>query len=244
MSRLLEVVVALQQAMGELRAGENKVSGVPESMRELHEEHGAHRREIEALEAAVEKARRERVAAEGAISDAQEKLKHYQQQVSLVRNQREYGALLAEIDAVKGQARSLEEQALEAMERVETAQKELEGERSAFTEVEQRYAVELAQWEAEKPTHVAQVAVMRGKVDELATQLPKPVLARVQRLLERYRGEALAPIRLLDRMTKGPQVWICGVCNYRVRPAVVVEIRNDGALLECDSCKRLLFFEP
>ena len=84
---------------------------------------------------------------------------------------------------------------------------------------------------------------MRGKVDELATQLPKPVLARVQRLLERYRGEALAPIRLLDRMTKGPQVWICGVCNYRVRPAVVVEIRNDGALLECDSCKRLLFFE-
>ena len=80
MSRLLEVVVALQQAMGELRAGESKVSGVPESMRELHEEHGARRREIEALEAAVEKARRERVAAEGAISDAQEKLKHYQQQ--------------------------------------------------------------------------------------------------------------------------------------------------------------------
>ena len=243
MSRLLEVVVALQQAMGELRAGEAKLSGVPDGMRELHEEHGARRREIESLEAEVEKARAERRAAESAIGEAQEKLKHYQQQVGLVRNQREYGALLAEIDAVKSELRALEEQVLEAMERVEGAQSNLETERLAFAEVEGRYAAELARWEAEKPAFVDAVAVVRRRVEELSAELPRPALGRVQRLLDRYRGEALAPIRLLERLTKGPQVWTCGVCNYRVRPAVVVEIRNEGVLLECDSCKRILYFE-
>ncbi len=37
--------------------------------------------------------------------------------------------------------------------------------------------------------------------------------------------------------------WSCGACNYRVRPQVVVEIRTQGSLIECDSCKRILFVE-
>ena len=35
--------------------------------------------------------------------------------------------------------------------------------------------------------------------------------------------------------------WHCSACNYRVRPQVVVEIRNSDNLVQCDSCKRILF---
>jgi predicted nucleic acid-binding Zn-ribbon protein len=41
----------------------------------------------------------------------------------------------------------------------------------------------------------------------------------------------------------GGTMWHCTACNYNVRPQIVVEIRNNGSLIQCDSCKRILYFE-
>jgi predicted nucleic acid-binding Zn-ribbon protein len=158
-----------------------------------------------------------------------------------VRTQREYGALLHEIDTVKAQIRGLEEQAFQAMERHEQAQKQAAEERARFAELDERYSAELARWEAEKPSVVELAERERSTVEELRRAVPPPLLSRFDRLRERHRGEALAPIRRLTRVGRGPEIFSCGVCNYRVRPQVVVEIRNQGTLIECDSCKRILY---
>ncbi len=63
------------------------------------------------------------------------------------------------------------------------------------------------------------------------------------RILDRYPGGALAPVRSIERPGKGQREWHCGACNYRVRPQAVVEIRNGSNLVQCDSCKRILYLE-
>src|SRR5688572_12233687 len=112
----LHVLVRLQRALDELRRAERQLAGVPDWMEELHGQHAARLQEIAAVEEAAEEAAQNRRRAEGAILDAAEKLKHFQQQISLVRTQREYSALLTEIDAVKASIKSLEEQALRSEE--------------------------------------------------------------------------------------------------------------------------------
>ena len=243
MRRDLDTIVALQAARRALREVEQRLGGIPDWMRELHAEHAARRGEIEALLAAADDAAAERRAAGGAIADAQEKLRHYQQQISLVRTQREYGALLHEIDTVKAQIKGLEEQEFQAMERSEQALRALEEKREAFVELDQRYAAELQRWEGEKPAVARQVEEARGRIAELEHGLSPVLLNRFNRLFERRGGDALAPIRLLDRGARAPQIWACATCNYRVRPQVVVEIRNQGTIVECDSCKRILYLE-
>jgi predicted nucleic acid-binding Zn-ribbon protein len=238
----LDTIVALQQALRRLAEGEARLSGIPDWMKELHAEHAGRRGEISALEAQAETAAQERRASERQIEDAQEKLKHYQQQIGLVRTQREYGALLQEIDGVKASVKGFEEQALGALERAEQTQGQLGEAREAFRELDERYAAELAKWEAEKPAVSADVERVRVTVADLRSQVPAPLLSRFTRLFERYRGAALAPIRKLGRAGV-QESWSCGACNYRVRPQVVVEIRTQGALIECDSCKRILFVE-
>lgn len=244
MNQHLETIVELQSALDQLKAAEQRLHGIPDWMRELHEEHAANKAQIEEIEKTVEEAARERRSAEAATADAQEKLKKYQQQINKVSTQREYGALLQEIDTVKSLISGSEEKGLASLESWETAQKDLEARRESFRELDERYATELARWESEKPGVARQVSDLKARIAELRGKLSKGVAAQFDRILERIPGGALAPVRLIQRPGKAQREWHCTACNYRVRPQSVVEIRNGTGLVQCDSCKRILYLEP
>ena len=244
MSQNLQTVLELQQALSQLRDAEKRLHGIPDWMRELHEEHETRKAEIDTIEAAAAEAARERRTAEAAVQDSQEKLKKYQQQINKVSTQREYGALLQEIDTVKGQISSGEEQALSSLDVSEKAQKDLETLRESFREIEERYAAEQTRWEAEKPGIAKQVSALQKRIADLRQQLPRGVVANFERILERYPNGAVAAVRIIERPGQKQREWHCAACNYRVRPQVVVEIRNGGSLIQCESCKRILYLEP
>lgn len=236
-------MVRLHQTLTALDEARQRLDSVPDWMLELHEEHTGRRTDIEASEEAIEQAGREHRAAEGEVGEAREKLKRYQQQINQVSTQREYGALLQEIDTVKRQIAEGEERGLSALDRAETATAELAEKKSAFADLDQRYGAELAKWEAEKPAVAARVAELEGEATELRAALPRHVLGQYERLASRFGGGALAPILKVDRSGRGPTMWHCGACNYRVRPQAVVMVRNEGVLQTCDSCQRILFLE-
>ena len=235
----LRTIVRLQSALDALRRAEKQLSGVPEWMEELHGQHSARLAEIAAVGEAAETATHDRRRAEAAIQDASEKLKHYQQQISLVRTQREYSALLQEIDTVKGSIKGLEEQALAGMEGYDQAQKKLTEERAAFAELDDRYQQALAQWQGERPAVEQQAETLRAEVTQLRSELPRATLTNFERVYERRNGDAVAPLK--KSTAPGGPIYHCGGCNYRVRLQVVGEIRNKGSLVQCDGCRRFLY---
>lgn len=241
MTHPLRSIVRLQRALDELRRAERQLAGVPEWMEDLHGQHAARLAEIAAVQEGAEEAARDRRRAEAAIQDATEKLRHFQQQISLVRTQREYSALLTEIDTVKASIKALEEQALSGIEGYEEAQRRLEEERSAFAELDNRYREALAQWEAERPAVEQQAESLRAEVKQLRADVPRNVLALFDRVHERRGGDAVAPLR--RSATGGGQIWHCAACNYRVRLQVVTDIRSRGSLVQCEGCRRFLFVE-
>jgi predicted nucleic acid-binding Zn-ribbon protein len=243
MSQILQGVRELQDLLNQLKDAGRRLNEIPDWMRELHQEHSARQSEISALEEVAETAGRERRAAEAAVLDAQEKLKKYQQQISKVSNQREYGALLQEIDTVKGQISTQEETALGSLESADSAQDDLTELREAFRELDERYNGELARWESEKPGVAKQVESLRNRVAEVRAALPRARQSQFERILDRYPGGALSQVRIIERPGKGQREWHCSACNYRVRPQVLVEIRAGNELIQCDSCKRILFIE-
>lgn len=243
MSLYLETIVELQQVMDELRDTEQKLQGIPEWMQEIHEQHAASLAEIQQLETAAETAGRERRAAEAEVADAQEKLKKYQQQINKITTQREYGALLQEIDGTKAAIKTSEEKALAALDTLEKTETDLAARRDSFRELEERYSREAERWEGEKPEISARAATLREQSAGLKGKLPRGTVAQFDRLRERL-GSPLAVIRLLERPGgKGQRSWHCGACNYRVRPQVLVEVHQGEHLVQCESCKRILYLE-
>jgi predicted nucleic acid-binding Zn-ribbon protein len=243
MNQNLDSILELQNALTQIKEAEERLHGIPDWMRELHEEHETRRKEIEALEQSAEEAGKDRRAAEASVADSQEKLKKYQQQINKVSNQREYGALLQEIDTVKSQITEFEEQALSSLERAEKAEQELKTSREGFRDLQKRYKTELARWEGEKPAVARQVAELNTRIAELKKGVARGMLSQFERLLTRYPGGALAPVRLIERPGARQREWHCSACNYRVRPQVVVEIQNGDEIIQCDSCRRILYLD-
>lgn len=238
----LDDIIALQEALDELHSAETQLAGIPGWMEELHAEHSVAKAEIDELGAVVDEARRERLEAETVVADSQEQLKHFQDQVSMVRNQREYGALLQEIDQVKDTIRRSEEEGLAALERQEEAQQPLAEKREAFSGLDSRYTEALEKWETEKPEVAKRTEELQRSIVELRERIDPSMLLRFDRIRERYGGRAMAEIRGLDR-GRLPKIWHCAACNYRVRPHVVMQILNEGNISQCDSCKRILYLE-
>jgi hypothetical protein len=242
MTRPLDTIIELQDTLDRLRQAEAQLGGIPDWMRELDHQYQERKAEIDELERVVETARAERRGSEAVVAEAQEKLKRYQRQINEVTTQREYGALLQEIDTVKGQIGAGEEQGFAALERIDSANRQIEEKRAAFRDLDERYQVELARWEEHKPGIAEEARKLRERLEVLHERLTRPHLAQFERLYERTGGRALAPIRKIAR-PKGPAMWHCGVCHYNVRPQVLVEIQDRGSLIQCDSCKRILYVE-
>jgi predicted nucleic acid-binding Zn-ribbon protein len=237
----LVTIVDLQHTIDELKVADELLAGIPDWMQELHDEHTEQKNSIGALQTEVNETASARRAAETEISDLREKVKHFQEQIALVRNQREYGALLHEIDAAKQQISDIEEKALEALGLQEEASKRLQEEQESFKGLDERYATELKKWEAQKPEVANRATALRDRVAVLKEQVPRGRLALFERILSHRDGNALAPIREIHRGGKSPKIWCCGACNYRVRPQIVVAIQTQGSIETCDSCKRILY---
>ena len=247
MTQLLETVVALQQALDQLtefstqtplRRARRKCASCTRSTFEPS------RCRSTQFEATIKQSRPKR--AKRAAETGMRRLRG-QKRASLSRSrsiwsstQREYSAILQEIDLVTAQSRELEEQTLVAMESQEEAETAVAELRGAFESLDSQYAEAAAQWEIDKPGVGQQAESTRAHIAELREEIPASSRLLFERVRERTKGKTLAEVMPVSR-SSGPNMWHCGACHYNVRPQSVVDILNHGDLILCDSCKRILF---
>lgn len=242
MTKPLETLVDLQNVMRELRELRIQLEDVPDSMKELHDKHQELSEEIAALEEASRAAETQRRAAEGDAEEAQTKIAHFQEQINKVTTQREYGALLSEIDQAKASKLASEEEALAELEKTEEAQTRLNELRSEFEQIDTDYQAGLAQWEAEKPALAKRIDDLEGREAVLREKLPAANLRLWEKLYERHDGEPMALIERMQKPGDSQSSFRCSVCNYQVRPQVVVQIRTQGELVSCECGRQRIFY--
>ena len=242
MPRSLDSLVSLNKTQTDLLAAQTRLGGIPDWMKELHEEHSQRQAEIDEVVTARDTAAQQRRAAEGELSELQEKVKRYQEQLRQVSSEREYTALLKEIDTVKAQINASEQQILELIEKHDQAEKDHGELQEKFRDLDERYKTELTKWESEKPEVARTVEELTGRVEEIRETLPHQYRTLFDRLYQRYTGQAVTRVVRLETRSANA-MWHCEACSYAVRPQIVIEIRNDGTVIQCDACKRFLYLD-
>lgn len=231
---LLDQLYRLQTRIRFVQESEKRRDTVPEDLVEVDREFQDKVQAVRALKARLAEADFERRKAEAELADLKEQLKKYQAQLRSVQSSREYSAALNEIDGVEKQIRGTEDHLLELEEEIEKASGELnEREQTLPAETEQ-HEERMKDWRAEQRTINEQLEGAREEIARLEAEIPPRDRAEFRRLIEKKHGLAVALV------VHGS----CSACHVKVRPAAMQILKQGREIVYCDSCKRILYYEP
>jgi predicted nucleic acid-binding Zn-ribbon protein len=229
----LEKLIRLHHAESQLRQLESELAEVPERRRALEERVSGERGRLDASRDALEGSQKARRQLESEVQELEAKRSRYKTQLMEVKTNKEYTAMLHEIESVEREIRGREDRILEEMERAEGLGEEIAGEEGAFREVEDAARGEAAELdEREKELEKKRQRASRER-DEVASSIPEQPLHLYQRVAK-LRGTAVSEAR--DAM--------CQTCHVKVRLQMWVELRRNEQLFQCPSCNRILYYEP
>ncbi len=231
---LLDQLYRLQTRIRFVQESEKRRDTVPDDLVEVDREFQDKVQAVAALTARLAQADVERRKAEAELADLKEKLKKYQTQLRSVQSSREYSAALNEIDGVEKLIRGTEDRLLELEEEIEKASAELnEREQTLPAETEQ-HEERMKDWRAEQRTINEQLAGAREEIARLEAEIPPRDRAEFHRLIDKKHGLAVALV------SQGS----CSACHVKVRPAAMQILKQGREIVYCDTCKRILYYEP
>jgi predicted nucleic acid-binding Zn-ribbon protein len=151
-----------------------------------------------------------------------------------VKTNKEYQAMQKEIAAAEREVRSYEDRILERMEEGEALGREVKAAEAALAEERRRIEAEGRALDDEGAALEAELTRLAAEREALRGAVAAEALRLFDRLLQAGRGVAVVEAR----------DGHCGACHVRLRPQVFNDVRRNDALIQCDHCKRLLYFQP
>jgi predicted nucleic acid-binding Zn-ribbon protein len=233
MHAALEKLIALQQAEVELRRVEEKLKDVPRARGEMEARLAADRGRLDAARAALADSQKARKHHEGALQDLETKRSKYKGQLMEVKTNKEYTAMLHEIEGVERDIREREDQILAEMERSEGLTAEVKSEESLFKGVEETVRTEAQSLESEGRKLEEERQRLQAARDATAATVPEDAMQLFQRVA-RLRGVAVAEAR--DDM--------CQLCHVKLRPQQYVDLKRNESIVQCAHCSRILYYVP
>src|SRR5712671_340807 len=229
----IDKLLELQVADKEIRRLQDEVAALPKRVAVIEQKLAGTKAQLERAQSAAKGDEANRKKFESAIKDLQAKISKYRDQSLDVKTNEQYKALLHEIQFAEQEIRLNEDRILEVMVNVEAREKEV---KAAEAELQAETAeIEKEKEDARKVTAEDQkkLAEWNARRDGLRQGISEDILRHYDRVAK-FRGSGLAEVR--DHKCMG--------CQVMLRPQTYNEVRNGEQLVVCDSCQRILYFDP
>jgi predicted nucleic acid-binding Zn-ribbon protein len=221
----------VQEILSALDAVQERIAAFPAEVARLEKELLAAQKEIEAERARVQELGKDRRRLEMELMGVETKITKYQTQLLDVKTNKEYQAMLHEIEGCKAERAALDEKILLEMEESEKRHAAVR----ALEETLERRRRETTQGKARLDTETEELKRRASTLEAERANLEAGVSA-----------EYLQPFLKVARQRKGLALVAvrderCGGCHVRVMPKLIQQVRRATGLIACDSCKRWLY---
>jgi len=156
-----------------------------------------------------------------------------QSQLFQVKTNKEYSAMQREIDSLKVDKSVLEETILKSFDAIEEGSKARQKEQARLSEEQSKFTATKARLDQEAASLAQRMGELELSRKALLPDVPAEAFKVYDRILSIRDGLALVPI-VKDS---------CGGCNRRLPPQVMNQALLRAALVTCESCSRILFFD-
>ena len=165
------------------------------------------------------------------ISHASEKIEKLKDQLFLVTNNKQYDALMTEIDHLKGERTNSENQLIDLMEEKESTTQSIDSMESELQSLSENLNIRRKKLETVIEESAEEKSLLHKERDQNIKDIDQNILKTYNRVIE-HRG-GLAVVKL--------QGSACGGCGAHIPPQTVSEVRAKSAVHTCGVCGRFLY---
>ena len=227
MQKLLEV----QEFDLKIRDLEIETAAIPRRIDARERVLDAQRAELSEVSIQLEECKKAQRHLERQLDEKQVELAKYNTQLPLIKTNREYKAILVEIDMVEKEISDLEEEILVRMSEDEQVESKVRAKEEEIRKSEEESEREKEELRKQKEALEESLKGTRSERDDLAAGIDASLLSQYDRIRLRKGGLAIAQI---DDES-------CGACHMALPPQVVNETIG-GKIKLCPSCSRLLYW--
>jgi uncharacterized protein len=229
----LERLIRLQRAETDLRRVEAELAETPRQRAELDGALAAERARLEAARQELGGGQKARRQHEADLQDLEAKRSRFKGQLMEVKTNKEYTAMLHEIEAVERDIRAREDQILAEMERGESLTLDVKREDETYKQAEERHRADVRATDERALGLDEQVRRLTAERDAIAATVPGGLLDLFHRVARSRAGVAVAQA----------QEGMCQVCHVKLRLQFYADLKRNEEIVQCPACNRILYYE-
>ena len=229
----IENLLRLQDADKEIRRLQDEIAELPRRVAAIEHKLADTKAGLEKAQTAVKADEVSRRKYDTAITDLRSRISKYRDQSLDVKTNEQYKALLHEIQFAEKEIAATEDKILELMLNADARDKEVKAAQAELKEETAEIEKEKADARERTAEDQKQLAEWRAKRDQMRAGVNEDLLRHYERV-SKFRGSGIAEV--LDHKCMG--------CQVMLRPQTYNDVRTGQQTVLCDSCQRVLYFNP
>ncbi len=237
MGPVLSALIKLQSIENRLRAAKSKLSRCRRTVIFQENQLRTLQSGFEAKKEEIKMTRIQADRLELELKQRDEKIAKLRAHLNMAKTNKEYSAILTELNTSKADTSKIENQVLELMKNVEAdeaacteLQSQIEQQKKQLEDVRRDAETKAVDFEA-------QVEQIQVEWDAAAKDVASEVLEVFNRVADTYDGEALA---VAGKQNEKVDVYSCGGCFMGLPAEIVNRLMTKDEIIRCSNCTRIL----
>ncbi|MGD9279693.1 MAG: C4-type zinc ribbon domain-containing protein [Desulfobacterales bacterium] len=227
-------LVNLQRIEIEISSIKTKIGNVDQRLGKLDESLRDFKQVIDDQESVIDELNHKYRSYETDVRMNLDGIKKSEAKLSSVKTNKEYQALLKEIDDLKEKNSNLEDVMIEFLDRIEDAENTLNAKMTEYSELQARLNNEKETIQEETETGKRQLENLDVELNSVVAEIDAGLLA-IYNKTKSLQGNGIAIVAVKDA--------ICQGCNMNIPPQMYNELQRGDSLKKCPICDRIIYWK-
>ena len=229
----LQQLVLIQKLDDEIVEHRKQLADIPVQIDSELEELTDKKKILSIAKEEIDALQKNRKAIESEVQGENDHMAKAKTKLPAVKTNKEYTAILSEVDAIKKKVEGLEDKELEIMEVLEEKQKGLPAIEKKCKEEDAHFQEYKTKKADELDRVTKEMNPLLAKRETVKSQIDKVIFQRYEKVAKSRGGTAVVSL----------QENICQGCFQQILPQMVINVKVGESIQQCSSCLCFLYWE-